>query len=70
MQYQVMGRVGGLRKCGAEESDIEYTGRNRPVSLKIESMAVKWRVVSGSRKLSNSENSKDIPISPEVDRIT
>ena len=26
----------------------------------MESVAVKWRVVSGSRKLSNSENFKDI----------
>ena len=48
-QYQVMGRIGGLGKRGAEESDI---GRNRLVSLRMESVAVKWRVVSGSRKLS------------------
>ena len=47
------------------ESDI---GRNRLVSLKMESVAVKWRVVSGSRKLSNSENFKDIFISPDLTR--
>ena len=64
-QYQVMGRIGGLGKRGAEESDI---GRNRLVSLKMESVAVKWRVVSGSRKLSNSENFKDIFISPDLTR--
>ena len=49
-QYQVMGRIGGLRKRGAEESDNADIGRNRLVSLKMESVAVKWRVVSGSRK--------------------
>ena len=49
-QYQVMGRIGGLRKRGAEESDIADIGRNRFVSLKMESVAVKWRVVSGSRE--------------------
>ena len=27
-QYQVMGRIGGLRKRGAEESDIADIGRN------------------------------------------
>ena len=51
-QYQVMGRIGGLRKKeegGAEESDIADIGRNQLVSLKMESVAVKWRVVSGSR---------------------
>ena len=67
-QYQVMGRIGGLRKRGAEESDIADIGRNRLVSLKMESVAVKWRVVSGSRKLSNSENFKDIFISPDLTR--
>ena len=40
-QYQVMGRIGGLRKRGAEESDIANNGRNRLVSLKMESVAVK-----------------------------
>ena len=65
-QYQVMGRMGGLRKRGAEENDIADIGRNRLVSLKMESVAVKWRVVSGSRKLSNSENVKDIFISPDL----
>ena len=50
-QYQVMGMIGGLRKMGAEESDIADIGRNRLVSLKMESVAVKWRVVSESRKL-------------------
>ena len=34
----------------------------------MESVAVKWRVVSGSRKLSNSENFKDIFISPDLTR--
>ena len=68
-QYQVMGRIGGLRKKGAEESDTADIGRNRLVSLKMESVAVvKWRVVSGSRKLSNSENFKDIFISPDLTR--
>ena len=41
------------------------------MSLKIqfeESVAVKWRVVSGSRKLSNSENFKEIFISPDLTR--
>ena len=64
-QYQVMGRIGGLGKRGAEESDI---GRNRLVSLKMESVAVKWRVVSGSRKLSNSDNFQDIFISQDLTR--
>ena len=41
---------------------------NRLVSLKLESVAVKWRVVSESRKLSNSENFKDIFISPDLTR--
>ena len=63
-----MGRIGGLRKRGAEESDIANIGRNRLVSLKMESVAVKWRVVSGSRKLSNSENFKGIFISPDFTR--
>ena len=63
-----MGRIGGLRKRGAEESDIADIGRNRFVSLKMESVAVKWRVFSGSRKLSNSENFKDIFISPDLTR--
>ena len=67
-QYQVMGRIGGLRKRGAEESDIADIGRNRLVSVKMESVAVKWRVVSGSRRLSNSENFKDIFISPDLTR--
>ena len=68
-QYQVMGRIGGLRKKGAMESDIVDIGRNRLVSLKKESVDVnKWRVVSGSRKLSNSENFKDIFISPDLTR--
>ena len=57
-QYTVIGRIGGLRKRGAEESDIADIGRNRLVSLKMESVAVKWRVVSESRKLSNSETSR------------
>ena len=47
-QYTVIGRIGGLRKRGAEESDIADIRRNRLVSLKMESVAVKWRVVSGS----------------------
>ena len=34
----------------------------------MESVAVKWRVVSGSQKLSNSENFKDIFISPDFTR--
>ena len=34
----------------------------------MESVAIKWRVVSGSRKLSNSENFKDIFISPDLTR--
>ena len=34
----------------------------------MESVAVKWRVVSGSRKLSNSENFKNIFISPDLTR--
>ena len=38
-QYQVMGRIGGLMKRGAEESDIADIGRNRLVSLKMESVA-------------------------------
>ena len=67
-QYQVMGRIGGLRKRGDEESDNADIGRNRLVSLKMESVAVKWRVVSGSRKLSNSANIKDIFISPDLTR--
>ena len=67
-QYTVIGRIGGLRKRGAEESDIADIGRNRLVSLKMESVAVKWRVVSESRKLSNSENFKDIFISPDLTR--
>ena len=67
-QYQVMGRIGGLRKRGAEESDNADISRNRLVSLKMESVAVKWKVVSGSRKLSNSENFKDIFISPDLTR--
>ena len=45
-QYQVIGRIGGLRKRGAEESDIADIGRNRIVSLKMESVAVKWRLRS------------------------
>ena len=49
-QYQVMGRIGGLRKREAEESDIADIGRNRLVSLKMESMAVKWRMVSRIQK--------------------
>ena len=64
--YQVMGRIGGLRKRGVEESDIADIGGNRLVSLKMESVAVKWRVVSGSRKLSNSENFEDIFNSPDL----
>ena len=67
-QYTVMGKIGGLRKRGAEESDIADIGRNQLVNLKMESVAVKWRVVSGSRKLSNSENFKDIFISPDLTR--
>ena len=67
-QYTVMGRIGGLRKRGAEESDIADIGKNRLVSLKMESVAVKWRVVSESRKLSNSEKFKDIFISPDLTR--
>ena len=67
-QYQVIGSIGRLRKLGAEESDIADIGRNRLVSLKMESVAVKWRVVSGSRKLANSENFKDIFISPDLTR--
>ena len=64
-----MGRIGGLRKRGAEENDNADIGSlNRLVSLKMESVAVKWRVVSGSRKLSNSENFKDIFISPNLTR--
>ena len=68
-QYQVMGRIGGLRKRGGLRR-VMYAdiGKNRLVSLKIESVAVKWRVVSGSRKLSNSENFKDIFISPDLTR--
>ena len=62
-QYHLMGKIGGLRKREAEESDIADIGRNRLMSLKMKSVAVKWRVVSGSRKLSNSENFKDIFIS-------
>ena len=53
-----MGRISGLRKRGAEESDNADIGRNRLVSLKMESVGVKWRVVSGFRKLSSSENFK------------
>ena len=67
-QYTVMGRIGELRKRGAEVSDIADIGRNQLVSLKMESVAVKWRVVSGSRKLSNSENFKNIFISPDLTR--
>ena len=67
-QDQVMDRIGGLRKRGAEESDIADIGRNRLVSLKMESVAVKWRLVSGFRKLLNSENFKDIFISPDLTR--
>ena len=58
----------GVEEKGAEESDIADIGRNRLVSLKLESVAVKWRVVSESRKLSNSENFKDIFISPDLTR--
>ena len=47
-QYQVIGRIGGLRKRGAEESDIADIGRESIGELKMESVAVKWRVVSGS----------------------
>ena len=65
-QYQVIGRIGGLRKRGAEESDIADIGRNRLVSLKMESVAVKWKVVSRSRKLSNSESFRDIFIAPDL----
>ena len=46
-----MGRIGELRKRGAEESDIADIGKNRLVSLKMESMAVNRKGVSGSRKL-------------------
>ena len=67
-QYQVMGRIGRLRNKGAEESDNADIGRNRLMSLKMESVAVKWKVVSGSRKLSSSENLKDTFISPDLTR--
>ena len=40
-QYRVMGRIGGLRKKGAEESDNADIGRNRLVSLTLESVTVK-----------------------------
>ena len=73
-----MGRIGGLRKRRADmRRAISYhmkkainavIGRNRLVSLKMESVAVKWRGVSGSRKLSSSENFKDIFISPDLTR--
>ena len=67
-QYQVMGRIGGLRKRSAEESDNADIGKNRLVSLKMESVAVKWRVVSISQKLMNSDNFKDVFISPDLTR--
>ena len=51
-----MDRVGGLRKRGAEESDNAEIGRNRLVSLKMESVAVRWKVVSGSQKLLSLPN--------------
>ena len=51
-----------------EESDIADIGRNGLVSLKMESVAVKWRVVCESPKLSNSENFKDMFISPDLTR--
>ena len=38
--HQVMGRISGLRKRGAEESDNADIGRNRLVSLKMESVGV------------------------------
>ena len=50
-QYTVMGRIGGLRKKGAEESDIADIGRNRLVSLKSQ-----W--LSSGEWFLNLENSR------------
>ena len=71
-QYQVIDRISGLGKKGTDESDIADFGRKRLVSLKMESVAIKWRVVSGSRKLTASVQTKNLhpsAFTPSIKRI-
>ena len=65
--YTVVGRIGGMRKRGVEELATE-SDKSRLISVKMESVADKWRVIADSRKLSSSTSLKDIFISPDLTR--
>ena len=65
-QYQVIGRIGRLRKNEAGEEGGAV--RCRLVSVKLGSVGDKWRIVSEARKLSKSASMKDIFISPDLTR--
>ena len=66
--YHVVGRIGGLKKRGGEEVLDTENGKSRLISLRMDSVADKWRVIADSRKLSSSERLKDIFISPDLTR--
>ena len=67
-QYQVLGRIGKLRKDVAGEERGAVGVRCRLVSVKLGSVGDKWRIVSEARKLSKSADMKDIFISPDLTR--
>ena len=65
--YHVVGRIGGVKKRGEEDLAVE-NGKSRLISLRMDSVADKWRVIADSRKLSSSTCLKDIFISPDLTR--
>ena len=52
--YHMVGRIGGLRKRGVEEESAAESGKSRLISLRMESVADKWRVIADFWKLSSS----------------
>ena len=78
VQNSLLARIGKklLVTTGDRKHDDDENHKNIPaqplkstfIRLKMESVAVKWRVASGSHKLSNSENFKDIFISSDLTR--
>ena len=55
-------------KLAATSSLATDSGKSRLISLRMESVADKWRVIADSRKLSSSSRFKDIFISPDLTR--
>ena len=67
-QYQVVGRIGRLRKTEVGVGIGTVGDRSRLVSVKLGSVGDKWGIVSEARKLSKSTNMKEIFFSPDLTR--